>query len=170
MYETEEQIAELQAVIDRTFERIGRHTAAIIRPGRRLNARQVVKYLEDMKHIVVGTVTSKGEPRVAPVDGHFLRGRFWFGTASGAFRIQHLQRNPAISACHLAGDDLGIVVHGRAALFGPRDPEGGQMRAHYTKYYGSDPYTWPGQGETAWVRIDPVIMTAFAMNPSKYPE
>jgi hypothetical protein len=170
MYETEDQIAELQALIDRSFQQIGSHTAAIIGPDRRLNARQVVRYLEGMKHIVVGTVTSKGEPRVAAVDGHFLRGRFWFGTGSGALRIRHLKRNPAISACHLAGDDLAIVAHGRAALFGPADPEGEQMREHYKRHYGSDPYTWPGGGETAWVRIDPTIMTTFAMDPSKYPE
>lgn len=169
MYESEEQIAELQAIIDRSFERIGTHAAVIITPDRRLTARQVVTYLVGMKHIVVGTVTPRGEPRVAPVDGHFLRGCFWFGTGSAALRIQHLRRNAAISACHQAGDDLGIVVHGRAALFEPDDTEGEEMREHYTMYYGSDPYTWPG-GNAAWVRIDPTSMITFAMDPSKYPE
>ena len=169
MLETEEQIVELQAILDRSYERLGAHASVIITPERRLNARQIVKYLVGMKHIVVGTVTSSGEARVAPVDGHFLGGRFWFGTGDAALRIRHLRRNPAISACHLAGDDLGIVVHGRAALFGPEDPEGERMRAHFTRHYGSDPYTWPG-GNAAWVRIDPVIMTTFAMDPSKYPE
>jgi hypothetical protein len=181
MYETEEQIAELQALIDRSFERAGAHTLSIIRPDRRLNARQVVKYLEGMKEIVVGTVTSKGEPRLAPVDGHFLRGRFWFGTDARAFRIRHLRRNPAISACllvaapRLAGqemvsgaDELGIIVHGRAVIFGREDAEGEAMRQYYARYYGSDPYTWGG--EIAWVRIDPEIMTTFAADASRYPE
>ena len=169
MYETDEQIAALQAILDRSFERAGVHTLSIIRPERRLNARQLVKYLEGMKHIVVGTVTSKGEPRVAPVDGHFLRGRFYFGTDARAFRIRHLRRNPAISACHMVGDELGIVVHGRGVLFGQDDAEGEELRAHYTKYYGSDPYSW-GAAEIAWVRIDPEIITTFAQDPSKYPE
>jgi hypothetical protein len=169
MFETEEQIAELQAALDRSAARLGRHGSVILTPERRLTARQVVTYLVGMKHIVVGTVTSRGEPRVAPVDGHFLRGRFWFGTGDAAFRISHLRRNPAISACHVAGDDLAIVVHGRAAIFGPRDAEGEQLRAHFEAYYGSDPYTWPG-GNAAWVRIDPDTMTTFAMEPSKYPD
>ena len=182
MLETEEQIAELQAILDRSFERAGVHTLSIIRPERRLNARQLVKYLEGMKHIVVGTVTSKGEPRVAPVDGHFLRGRFYFGTDGRAFRIRHLRRNPAISACHMVAaprgagqevvagaEELGIVVHGRAVLFGRADAEGEELRAHYTRYYGSDPYSW-GAAAIAWVRIDPEIMTTFAQDPSKYPE
>lgn len=169
MYETDEEIAKLQAIMDRSFQRLGPHAAVIITPERWLSARQVVKYLVGMKHIVVGTVNSRGEPRVAPVDGHFLHGRFWFGTGKAALRIQHLRRSPAISACHLAGDDLAIVVHGHAALFGPEDREGEEMRAHFTEYYGSDPYTWPG-GNTAWVRIDPAIMTTFAMDPAKFPE
>ena len=169
MFETEEQIEELQAILDRSYEGLGTHASLIITAGRRLTARQIVKYLVGMKHIVVGTVTSQGEPRVAPVDGHFRHGRFWFGTGDAAFRIRHLRRNPAISACHLDGDDLGIVVHGRAVLFGPDDPEGEDLRAHFTSYYGSDPYTWPG-GNAAWARIDPITMTTFAMDPSRYPE
>src|SRR3989304_2064956 len=92
MHETEEQIAALQAILDRSFERAGVHTLSIIRPERRLNARQLVKYLEGMKHIVVGTVTSRGEPRVAPVDGQFLRGGFWFGTDGRAGRIRPFRR------------------------------------------------------------------------------
>lgn len=159
---------ELQGILDRSFERLGEHASGIITPERRLTAQQIANYLVGMKHIVVGTVTSRGEPRLSPVDGHFLRGRFWFGTGEAVFRIGHLRRQPAISACHVAGDDIAIVVHGRATLFGPAQPEGEEMRAHFTKYYGSDPYSWPG-GNTAWVRIDPEIMTAFAMDPSKFP-
>lgn len=131
MYESDEEIAELQIIMDRSYERQGTHASFIITPERRITARQMVDYLTCMKHIVVGTVTSSGEPRVAPVDGHFIHGRFWFGTGQAAFRIQHLRRNPAVSACHLAGDDLGIVVHGRASLFGPEDPEGEMMREHF---------------------------------------
>lgn len=168
VFETEEQIVELQALLDRSHERLGVHASVILTPQRRLTARQVVTYLVGMKHLVVGTVTARGEPRVAPVDGHFLSGHFWFGTGAAAHRISDLRRKPAISACHLAGDDVGIVVHGRAALFGPDDPEGARLRAHSTAYYGSDPYTWPG-GNAAWVRIDPTIMTTFAMDPSRFP-
>jgi hypothetical protein len=169
VYETEEQIAELQAIMDRSHAALGPHATGILTRERRLTARQLVAYLVGMKHIVVGTVTSGGEPRVAPVDGHFLRGRFWFGTGDTAYRIRHLRRNPAISACHLRGDDLGVVMHGRATLFGPEDPEGEEMRRHFSDYYGSDPYSWPG-GSAAWVRIDPIVMTTFAMEPSTYPE
>jgi len=166
MFETGAEITELQAILDRSHARLGAHAAAILTPERRLSAQQVVSYLTGMKHIVVGTVTSGGEPRVGAVDGHFIHGRFWFGTGRSSFRFQHLLRSPAVSACHLVGDDLGIVVHGRAALFGPDAPEGEMMRQHFIAHYGSDPYTWPG-GNAAWVRIDPVTMTTFAMDPSK---
>ena len=84
VYETEDELAALQALLDRSYAAAGGHTRSIITPERRLNARQLVRYLQDTKHIVVGTVTSKGEPRVAPVDGHFLHGRFYFGTGDRA--------------------------------------------------------------------------------------
>jgi hypothetical protein len=125
MFETGTEIHELQALMDRSHARLGTHAAAILTPARRLTARQVVNYLTGTKHIVVGTVTAGGEPRVGAVDGHFIHGRFWFGTGRSALRFQHLLRNPAVSACHLAGDDLGIVVHGRVTRRGGGRTSGG---------------------------------------------
>ena len=76
MHETEAQIRELQTIIDRSFAAAGKHLVSIISEDKRLNARQLVEYLQGTKHIAVATVSSRGEPRVSPVDGHFLRGRF----------------------------------------------------------------------------------------------
>ena len=45
MFESDEEIAELQAIMGRSFERQGTHAAFIITPERRLSARQMVSYL-----------------------------------------------------------------------------------------------------------------------------
>ena len=45
MYETDEQIGELQGLIDRSFAQAGPHLLSIMTPERRLSARQVVRYL-----------------------------------------------------------------------------------------------------------------------------
>jgi hypothetical protein len=74
VYETAEDPAELQELLDRTFSRMNPHMAAIVKPERRLSAQQVVTYLQGIKHVAFATVNERGEPRVAPLDGIFLRG------------------------------------------------------------------------------------------------
>jgi hypothetical protein len=168
MDETEEQIQALQALIDKSFAAAGGHLVSIVSEDKRLNARQVVQYLQGTKHIAVATVSSKGEPRVSPVDGHFLRGRFYFGTEGGSIRIRHLRRNPAVSISHFAGDDVAITIHGRAVLLQKGDPEADEMAALYTSVYGSDPYTWGN--DIVFARIEPETMIAYAPDPTKFPE
>jgi len=104
MFESEEEIRELQGLIDRTFDHANPHLAAIVKPERRLNARQVVRYLQGTKHVAFATVNPKGEPRVAPLDGVFVRGRFTVSTGGRAARLEHLRANPACSAAHVDGD------------------------------------------------------------------
>jgi hypothetical protein len=65
MFETGAEITELQAILDRSHARLRTHAAAILTPGRRLTARQVVNYLTGIKHIVVGTVTAGARRRAA---------------------------------------------------------------------------------------------------------
>ncbi len=55
--------------------------------------------------MALATVTAKGEPRVAPLDGLFIRGRFHVGTGGAAARVRHLLRQPKVSLT-LLGVDL----------------------------------------------------------------
>jgi len=66
MLESEDEIQELQELIVRTFAQANPHLAAIVKPERRLSARQVVRYLQGTKHVAFGTVNERGEPRVIP--------------------------------------------------------------------------------------------------------
>jgi hypothetical protein len=74
MLESEDEIRNLQALIDRTFAAAKPHLAKIVKPERRLNASQVVGYLQGTKHVAFATVNKRGEPRVAPLDGVFIHG------------------------------------------------------------------------------------------------
>src|SRR5215831_15383704 len=125
MYESDDDIRELQALLDRTFAAANPHLAQIVKPERRLNARQVVRYLQGTKHVAFGTVNERGEPRVAPLDGVFIRGRFTVSTGGRAARLRHLRANPACSAAHVDGDTIGIVAHGHATIIGQDDPGAG---------------------------------------------
>src|SRR6478609_3286128 len=142
MFETDAEINELDALLARTYARANKHLTAIVKPERRLNAHQVVRYLQGTKHVAFATVNERGEPRVAPLDGVFIRGRFTVSTGGQAARLRHLRANPACSAVHLDGDAVGIVVHGHATIIG-RDDEGvGEIEPVWRDIYGSSPFEW----------------------------
>ena len=130
MDETLTELAALQDLIDRSFAGSGSHLQAIVRPGRRLTARQVTAYLQGVKHVAVATVTASGEPRVAPVDGVFWHGRLCFSTSASSVRARHLLARPTVGAAHVVGDDIGVWTFGRAEIVRPghRDWEAFEAR------------------------------------------
>ncbi|HEY1829174.1 MAG TPA: hypothetical protein VGG38_02910 [Acidimicrobiales bacterium] len=69
MDETPEEMAELQAVLDRSMESAGPHLRDIIDPDRRLDATAVCHLLHGMRLLVLGTATADGRPLLGPVDG-----------------------------------------------------------------------------------------------------
>jgi len=168
MYESDDDIRELQALLDRTFARANPHLAGIVKPERRLNARQIVRYLQGTKHVAFGTVNAEGEPRVAPLDGVFIRGRFTVSTGGRAARLEHLRRNAACSGAHMDGDVVGIVVNGRATIIGREDTGADEIEPVWREIYGSSPFEW-GKG-VVFMRIEPSSMWAYAFHPENFPE
>jgi hypothetical protein len=83
MRETPEDLAELQAILDRSYAAAGPHLLSIHTDDWRLNAEQIAERLTGMVILSLATVSSKGRPVVAPVDGMFYRGRFWCGSSPG---------------------------------------------------------------------------------------
>lgn len=116
VFETPSELASLDALMHQSFERAGAHLTGIISPDRRLSAASLARYLVGVRHLVVATVSAKGEPRCSAVDGLFLHGRFWFTTSADSLKAVHLERRPALSAAHVIGDDVGVFIHGRARV------------------------------------------------------
>jgi hypothetical protein len=52
--------------------------------------------------LAISTVTARCEPRISAIDGHFLHGRWIFGTDRSAAKAQHLDARPAVSVAHPA--------------------------------------------------------------------
>jgi uncharacterized pyridoxamine 5'-phosphate oxidase family protein len=168
MFESDDDVVAMQALIDRTFAHANPHLAGIVKPERRLNARQVVTYLQGTKHVAFATVNERGEPRVAPLDGVFVRGRFTVSTGGQAARLRHLRANPACSAAHVDGDTIGIVVHGHATIIGRDDPGADELEPIWRDIYGSSPFEW-GDG-VVFMRVEPTSMWAYAFHPENFPE
>jgi hypothetical protein len=168
VYETADDLAWLQALIDRTFERANPHLTAIVKPERRLTAGQVTTYLQGTKHVAFATVNERGEPRVAPLDGVFVRGRFTISTGGRAARLRHLRANPACSAAHLVGDEIAVVVHGHATILAEGEPGADELDRIWTDIYGSSPFSW-GPG-VVLMRIEPTSMWTYSFHPERFPD
>lgn len=169
MHESPEELAALQALIDASFAAAGTQTLDIITPERRLSAVEAAAYLTGVKHLAVATVTASGQPRVAPVDGLFLHGRFWFTTSSDAWRIRHLERRPGVSATHVVGDDIAITVHGTAHVVVGGTSEADGVRPYWQAVYqGSAPEEWVAEPSMArYVRIDAQRMLTYCSDRTR---
>jgi len=166
MYESEDDLRRLQVLLDRTLDRANPHLTSIVSPERRLNASQVAIYLQGTKHVAFATVNERGEPRVAPLDGVFVRGRFTVSTGARAARLRHLRANPACSAVHMDGDRVGITVHGHARLLEEGDDGVDELDRVWTEVYGSSPFSW-GEGVVFMV-VEPTSMWAYAFHPEEF--
>jgi hypothetical protein len=168
VHETEAELDNLDALLDRSLSLSTPHLRSIVQPGRTLTARQLATVLSGMCVLTLATVTASGEPRISAVDGHFLHGRWIFSTARSSAKARHLQQRPAASAAHLRGEDLGVFTHGTAELLNPAagaaDPEFGATVEHLTKHYGGSPLDW---GDVVIFRVRPHWMVVFASSPEK---
>jgi uncharacterized pyridoxamine 5'-phosphate oxidase family protein len=160
VYETEDDLRALQELLDGSHAGAGPHLRAIFDDDRRIPAVQLPALLPGVQVLALATVTARGEPRVAPVDGLFYRGRFHFGSSDDSARFRHIRARPAVSATHLRGEELAVVVHGRAVEIDPRGPDEEGFRAYLNE-------TYPGWDDAAWAagapyaRIDPSAMFTF---------
>jgi nitroimidazol reductase NimA-like FMN-containing flavoprotein (pyridoxamine 5'-phosphate oxidase superfamily) len=166
MLETTEELAELQQLLDRSFDARGAHARAIVVPERRLSAAQTVAYLQDVKHVTLATVTAQGEPFAAPLDGWFLHGRFVVSTSGDSVRSKHIAHRPAVSLTHVVGDEVAFWVHGRAERLPSDHPWAQDFDRLATGAYGSSPYSW--SADIAVFATHPRVMFAYASDPTTF--
>lgn len=174
VHETDADLEALQRLIDDSFASAGSHLLSIFDERRRLTAAQLSERLVGVCVLNLATVTAAGEPRVGPVDGHFHRGRWYFGSSHDSVRFRHLRARPAVSAAHTVGEELAVIVHGMAVEIDVMLPEHAglleQLKETYgrsrsfveylAEHAGGDWDAWFSGG--AYARIDAAKMFTFA--------
>ncbi len=161
MYETPDDLTRLQAILDRSAASAGSHLASIFTPEKRLPAAALAERLTGMRLLTLATVTARGEPRSAPVDGLFYRGQFWFGSAPDAIKFRHIRARPAVSATHRPAESFAVIVHGTCALVDIRSDEMTGLREFCREIYGA---SWEDFGLPAqYARIDADRMFTYAI-------
>jgi hypothetical protein len=158
MHETAEELRGLQRLLDDSHTRAGAHLRSILSDERRLRAHELAGLLTGVQILSVATVTAKCEPRVAPVDGLFFHARFWFGSSHESVRFRHLRRRPEVSAAHVRGEQLAVIVHGRAVEVDLSDSTQREFRGYLLDVYGAEWEDWGGSAPYA--RIEPETMFA----------
>ncbi len=160
MYETDGELRALQQLLDASYARAGAHLRSIWGSETRLDAEAVVTELSGVQILDLATVTPRAEPRVAPVDGLFFRGHFWFGSGENSARFRNIKTNPAVSGVVTHGlETFLVIVHGRAVQIDPRGPDAGGFADYPRELYDFD---WDAAHPTApYARIDAHTMLAF---------
>jgi uncharacterized pyridoxamine 5'-phosphate oxidase family protein len=160
VHETENDLRALQELIDASHANAGPHLRAIFGDDRKIPAAELPALLPGVQVLALATVTARGEPRVAPVDGLFFRGRFHFGSSPESARFRHIRARPAVSATHMRGEELAVVVHGQAVEIDPRAPEHAGFRGYLNETYpGWDDADWAA--DAPYARIEPSAMFTF---------
>ncbi len=163
MHESEQDLTALQGLLDDSYAAAGSHLRSVITPERRLTAEQLTKELSGVCIVGLATTSRDGRPFVAPVDGLFYRGHFWFGSAPNSLRFVHIRRNPHVSASYIPEEALGITVHGTAAILDVRTDDHAGFRDYCVDIYGED---WPSWLDSAsYARITADRMFTFHLDP-----
>jgi general stress protein 26 len=171
MRETSEELEELQTLLEASLSRSTSHLRSIV-TERTMTAEQLTQILTGMCVLALSTVTAKGEPRISGADGHFLHGKWHFGTARNAAKARHLTARPTASVAHMRGEDLGVFTHGTVEILNPRDgeaaPDWPDLLAYFKDFYGDDAFDW--DNDVVYYRLHPHWMTVYAPDIAKLTE
>jgi len=120
MRETQEDIERLQALLDHSIERAGAFLRRSFQmPEHSLTAQQLIDCWLDVQTVALATVTTRGEPRIAPIGSLLYRGEIYIPTVATAARTRHVMKRPAVSLTLFRENELAIIVHGSAAIISP---------------------------------------------------
>jgi nitroimidazol reductase NimA-like FMN-containing flavoprotein (pyridoxamine 5'-phosphate oxidase superfamily) len=165
MHESTDDVDALQRLLDASFAHSGAHLRSIFTPERRLNAAQLSELLTGVQILNLATVSAAAHPRVAPVDGLFFRGHFYFGSSSDSVRMRDIRARPHVSATHTRGEELAVIVHGTAHPIDVAAPEQAGFRQYlldtYVPRYGPEWEQWVA--DACYARIDAARMYTFVM-------
>jgi hypothetical protein len=110
--------------------------------------------------VAFGTVTARGEPRVAPINAFFLRAAFYAPTVAQSARARHLARRPAASLTYFEGRALAVIAHGQVEIVGADDPAFAELDATQVQLGNQSVREWDGDG--IYLHLRPSTLYTYA--------
>ena len=168
MYESVEDIQQLQDLLDRSIERAGTFLRQSFEmPEHSLSARQFVHFWQRVQTIALATVTRNSEPRVAPIGALLLRGRFYIPTVMAAARTRHILHSPTVSFTLYQGNEVAVIAHGSATIIQAGDADFADIETFQREATGTSVQEW---GEGIFLQITPETLFTYARDIDHFAE
>jgi uncharacterized pyridoxamine 5'-phosphate oxidase family protein len=165
VHESSDDLLRLQELLDTSYASAGPHLQSILTPAGRLSASELVGELSGVNVLHLATVSSSGFPIVAPVDGLFFRGCFWFSSAENSMRFRHIRRDPRVSGSFAKGEALTVLVRGVAQVIDKSLLESEVFREYNREVYGPDWDSWGYWSSSPYARIEAERLFASRVGP-----
>jgi uncharacterized pyridoxamine 5'-phosphate oxidase family protein len=165
LHESPEDLNRLQELLDTSYANAGSHLRSLQIPKGRLSASQLVEELPGANVLHLATVSSMGAPIVAPVDGLFFRGQFWFGSSGNSVKFRHIRRNPHVAGSVAKGEVLTVLVRGVAREIDKSISASEAFREYNREVYGPDWDSWGYWSSMPYATIDADRMFASRVGP-----
>ena len=167
MRETPSQLEMLQVLLDESIERASTFLRSSFEmPEHSLSAGQLATHLHGGLTVALGTVTARGEPRVAPISAFFLHGSFYVPTVAEATRARHVARRPATSLTYFEGIDFAVIAHGHAWIITPDHPGFSDLDATQVDCGNQSVREWQGHG--VYLQLHPARLYTYAREPDRF--
>jgi uncharacterized pyridoxamine 5'-phosphate oxidase family protein len=153
VHESSDDLRDLQSLLDESYDSAGLHLRSIHTPSGRLSASDLVEELGGVNVLHLATVSSSGHPLVAPVDGLFFRGSFWFGSAENSIRFRHIRQDPRVSGSFAKGEALTVLVRGVAEEIDKNQSESEAFREYNREVYGAEWDSWEYWSSNPYAKI-----------------
>jgi hypothetical protein len=166
MFETAAELAELQSLLDVSFDKAGERLSAIWDSSNRLTAAQLSGF-QGVRLVAVATVNSDGEPRVAPRSAAFLHGKFYLAANTGSVMVRRLSKKPLLAVTYFE-NHLMIVAHGTATPFRRASSGFDALSPEWEKAFKGGKNAL--EGIDILIRVDAANVLAYANRPERYPD
>ena len=160
MHESQQHRDALQSLLEASYAAAGEHLLSIHTPNWRMSADDICTTLQNVCVLDLATVDGAGRPYVAPVDGIFLHGQFWFSSAHQSQRFRHIRSNPHVSAAHTRGEEISIIIHGTAHVVDTSSGDYEALHQCCLEVYGAGYDEWGFWGKQPYAWIEPSRMYA----------
>src|SRR5260370_30282994 len=112
MRETQEDIERLQGLLDSSIERAGAFLRRSFQmPEHSLTAQQLIDCWLDVQTVALATVTTRGEPRIAPIGSLLYPGDIYIPTVATAPPTPHVIKPPPPTLTLFPETQPAICVH-----------------------------------------------------------